>query len=75
MRNRYVMKLIYFLERKFPGVIEAPVKKIFYVYEYQRWWLGNWGEPYRNEHKWSDERGKLSILPRTKPPSGYAWTG
>lgn len=75
LRNACVVRLINFVEERFPGVIEVPVKKIFYVYEYQRWWLGSWGEPYRNEHKWSDQQGKLNVLPRTKAPPGYEWTG
>jgi hypothetical protein len=71
MRNQYVIRLINFLEKKFPGAIEVPVRKVFYVYEHQRWWLGNWGEPCRNEHKWSDAKGNLSVVPRRDPPPGY----
>lgn len=71
MRYPIIRKTIRFLEKKFPGMIELPVRKMFYVYEYQRWWMGVWGEPYKYESKWSDEYGKISVLPRKIPPLLY----
>lgn len=43
MNNKFVRQIIAFIDKQFPGVIEVPVIKTFYVYEFQRWWLGNWG--------------------------------
>lgn len=73
MSNPLIQKIILLINTYFPGVIEMPVRKTFYVYEYQRWWMGNWGEPYKHESKWSDAKGVVNVLPRAHPPSNYKW--
>lgn len=45
------------------------VMKEFYIYEYQRWWVG---KQWMSSH-WSDEGRELILLARTDPPKGWHW--
>lgn len=51
---------------------QYPITKEFYIYQYERWWVGqNWLEA--QSKKWSDQSWNADIFPKNDPPSGWTW--
>ena len=71
-QNKLITKLLCFVEMP---EREIQVIKTFFLFEFQHWWFGVWTEP-SEQHllKWSDKTGRLRVLPRDKPSSGFFWT-
>lgn len=57
------------LKSSSPKKIE--VLKEFYIYEYQRWWVG---KEWVGTH-YSDEGREVVLYARTDPPFGWKWVG